>query len=291
MRNITLAFLLLFWIAGGWTQTPKDTIIFSHKLHMEGGAECATCHAKADSSLQPSDQLLPDMETCYQCHDREAACTLCHTDPDNAGDYARVTQYIHKFPHARHLPKTTTCTDCHRSIEQKEKSGLAHLPAMSACSQCHRDLDKPDYCYDCHAKSETLQPADHKQDWRKGHGLVEPTARETCKQCHSDRQCLQCHQGDNLDRQVHPGNFRSTHGLTARINKENCFTCHQDRQVCADCHRAEMVMPKTHASAGWSNEKTGGAHRRAAEWDLDDCMTCHSDQKGDPTCARCHQAR
>jgi len=291
MKKQIIVSILLLVVAGGWAQAPKDTLIFSHRLHIDGGADCATCHVKVDSSVQPSDNLLPDMETCYQCHDREAACTLCHTHPDEAGDYSRVTKYIAKFPHSRHISEKTTCLGCHQGIATKEKTGKGHLPSMKACAKCHSDLDKPDYCYDCHAQGEKLQPADHQLDWRKDHGAAKLAGKDNCKLCHSDHQCLNCHQGDNLDRQVHPRNFRVTHGIKARVNKETCYSCHQDRQVCIDCHRAELVMPRTHAAAGWSNAKTGGSHRRAAAMDLENCMTCHSDQAGDPICAQCHKAR
>lgn len=291
MKNCMIVILLLFFVGIGRAQAPKDTLIFSHKLHLEGGAECATCHAKADTSVLPADNLLPDMETCYQCHDKDAECTMCHTKPDEAGDYARVSNYIARFPHARHITDKITCQECHKAISQKAKVGSRHMPAMITCSQCHNDLDKPDYCFDCHAHGDQLQPANHKLDWRKGHGAVKLAAKDNCKLCHSDNQCLHCHQGDDLDHQVHPLNFRVSHGIQARVNKDNCYTCHQDRQVCIDCHQLEMVMPRTHASAGWANAKTGGSHRRAAAMDLDGCMSCHSDQGGDPICAQCHKAR
>jgi hypothetical protein len=291
MKKTLLIIIALLCGAGVWAQAPKDTLIFSHKLHMEGGAECTTCHAKADSSLAPIDNLLPDMDTCYGCHDKEAECTMCHTKPDEAGEYPRYTSYIAHFPHAKHVGEKAPCATCHTGIAVKTRVGGQHLPGMSKCSTCHSDLDKPGYCYDCHATSEKLKPANHALDWRKGHGAVKMSAKDNCQLCHSDNQCLQCHQGDNLDHKVHPLNFRFSHGMKARGDKENCYTCHQDQNYCQDCHRQEMVMPRNHASAGWSNAKTGGAHRRAAEMDLDNCLACHNDRNGDPICAECHKAQ
>jgi hypothetical protein len=90
---------------------------------------------------------------------------------------------------------------------------------------------------------------------------------------------------------VHPLNFRFSHGMKARGDQENCYTCHQDQNYCQDCHRQEMVMPRNHASAGWANAKTGGAHRRAAAMDMDNCLACHNDRNGDPICAQCHKAQ
>lgn len=177
-----------------------DTLIFSHRLHNEVEAGCIVCHAKADSSLQPSDNLLPGMEICYGCHDRETACTLCHSNTDHAGGYARVTRSIARFPHSRHRSENRPCISCHQGLETKEKSGGRHLPSMASCCQCHHDLDKPDYCYDCHAKGEHLRPADHGPDWRKGHGIVHPADKNSCILCPSVHQCLSSHQKNQPDR-------------------------------------------------------------------------------------------
>jgi len=291
MKNSILFIITVLAVACAWAQAPTDSLIFSHKLHMEGGAECSACHAKAETSAEPADNLLPDMDTCYNCHDKEAECTMCHTKPDEAGSYPRYTNHIALFPHSKHVGEKTPCTSCHAGIADKARVGKTHLPGMKKCSSCHNDLDKPDYCYDCHSRTEKLKPADHTLDWRRGHGAVKLAAKDNCQLCHSDNSCLQCHQGDNLDRQVHPLNFRFSHGMKARGDKENCYTCHQDQNYCQDCHRQEMVMPRNHASAGWANKKTGGSHRRAAAMDLDNCVACHNDRNGDPICAECHKAQ
>ena len=56
-------------------------LIFSHKYHAEEvEAECTDCHNAGESALA-ADNLLPNMETCYNCHDEDAECTVCHKDP------------------------------------------------------------------------------------------------------------------------------------------------------------------------------------------------------------------
>lgn len=200
MKKRQTVLIVLIWIVSGRAQAPMDTLIFSHRLHSEVEAGCIVCHAQADSSLQPSDNLLPGMETCYDCHDRETACTRCHSHPEHPGGYARVTLSIARFPHSRHRSENITCVSCHQGIETKEKSGSRHLPSMASCCQCHHDLAKPNYCYDCHAKGEHLRPADHGPDWRKGHGMVQAADKDSCSLCHSASQCLSCHQQNKLDR-------------------------------------------------------------------------------------------
>ncbi|HNW59571.1 MAG TPA: cytochrome c3 family protein [bacterium] len=265
---------------------------FSHKLHSESvGAACTDCHSTVTASTLPTDDLLPNMESCYTCHDREAECTLCHSDVDNAKPEPRLSGYISKFPHARHVSDKVTCTTCHTGITASETVGARHLPRMGQCSTCHDDLAKPGYCYDCHAKGEKLAPASHTLDWPKAHGIQVQTDQEECKQCHSDDQCIVCHKRGNLDRKAHPLNFIHNHGLLARGNKEQCLTCHEDQSYCSNCHRSEMVLPRTHASAAWSNPATGGTHARAARADMDECTICHSDAASEPICAQCHTAK
>ncbi|MBN2355036.1 cytochrome c3 family protein [candidate division KSB1 bacterium] len=288
-RSIIMLFVIGLATGVAFAQTPSVELIFSHKLHAEDvGEECGDCHMAAESSALAMDNLLPDMETCYNCHDREAACSMCHKDPDNAIAYPRIETYIAKFPHNVHVDKQVACERCHEGVAVSDNVFDKHLPGMPVCSSCHDDLEKPDYCYDCHSRDESLRPADHRLDWRKAHAVHKQAAKDDCNLCHTDNECLDCHRKDNLNHQVHPLNYIHNHGLYARGDKERCYTCHEDRSFCVDCHRAEMVYPRSHASAGWALPESGGAHKRAAQADLDECLSCHSDDRGDPICAQCH---
>ncbi len=287
-------FLFIFLISSAilYSQSTKVELIFSHKFHaQEAGVGCSDCHATAETSLSAGDNLLPDMETCYNCHDRESACTMCHKDPENAIAYPRVEKYIAKFPHKVHVEKEVACERCHAGVAASENIMDKHLPAMPVCSGCHDDLEKPHYCYDCHDRGESLLPQDHRLNWRKAHAIHKQSPQDHCHLCHTENQCIQCHKKDNLNRQAHPLNYIHTHGIYARGDKEHCYSCHEDRAFCIDCHRAQMVYPRSHASAGWAMKKGGGAHKRAAEADLEQCLSCHSDDRGDPICAQCHHQR
>jgi len=290
MKFITVIFMTLVCVPlfsiNAWAQ--ESDLIFSHKLHaVEVEAACSDCHQMADTSRTAFQNLLPDMETCYNCHDQDAACTMCHKDPDNAEPYPRITNYIAKFPHLNHVSQNLECSTCHSGIESSETVFDKHLPAMNTCISCHNEIEQVDYCYTCHGAHKDLQPSNHRLDWTKIHGMASQTD-DDCKMCHSDNQCLDCHQKDNLDRKVHRLNFRNNHGILARGNKENCYTCHEELSFCVDCHRQEMVMPRTHASAGWSNTSTGGRHARAAQQDLDSCISCHNENISEPICMQCH---
>ena len=272
-------------------QAQISELKFSHKLHSESvGAACTDCHNAAESALA-NDNLLPDMESCYTCHDREAECSLCHTDVDNAKAEPLITSYVAKFPHVKHISDKTTCESCHSGIAASTTVAGKHLPGMITCSGCHDDMAKPGYCYDCHAKGEKLKPATHTLDWPKAHGVKMQTAKEECKMCHTDDQCIVCHKKGNLDRSAHPLNYINNHGLAAKGNKEQCLTCHDDQGYCVSCHQSQMVMPRSHAAAAWSNPATGGRHARAARADMDECTVCHSDVASEPICIQCHAAK
>lgn len=264
-------------------------LIFSHKLHTEEiGASCADCHNAEESALA-TDNLLPSKESCYNCHDKEEECTVCHKDPENAVKFPRITTYIAKFPHTKHVDVAGSCDRCHAGVAVSENIYDRHLPNMASCIGCHKVTDHTDYCFSCHGQGENLKPADHQLAWKSQHGIAVQTNKDECKVCHTENYCVDCHHGDNLDRKVHALNFVNNHALQARGNKDNCYTCHEEQAFCVDCHRQRMVMPRNHSTANWSNTKTGGAHARAAKLDLDSCLGCHSDTQGDPVCILCHQ--
>ncbi len=265
-------------------------LIFSHKYHAEEvSVACTDCHL-AETSTSPTDNLLPDMERCYTCHDKDnTECTICHKDPDNAIVYPRVTSYIAKFSHQKHSGETFNCETCHSGVNKSSDVQSKHISTMSQCVQCHENNAKGDYCYTCHNTSENLEPADHSLAWEDEHGIVAGMAKENCSVCHQLHKCDKCHEGDNLDRKVHRLNFVNNHGISAKGNKDNCLTCHEEQAFCMDCHSQRMVMPRNHSRANWSNTTTGGVHARAAKLDLDNCMSCHSNAVGDPVCVVCHQ--
>ena len=291
-RTSILLFAVIFILTFASFVTSQDVEIkFSHNFHVQDvEAECLACHALAEESVNAADNLLPDMETCYNCHDEDTECSTCHKDPDNAVEYPRIAAYISKFPHAKHLAQEIDCATCHSGVEKSENILDAHLPSMDTCQSCHQDIEKDSYCIDCHSPKKDLQPLDHKMDWAKAHGVSSQLTQD-CKKCHTENQCLDCHQGDNLDRKVHPLNFINNHSLSAKGNKDNCYTCHEELSFCSDCHRQELILPRSHSTAGWSNSKTGGRHAREAKMDLDQCLSCHNDTVSEPICVQCHQAK
>lgn len=286
--------MLLAWVVLLFAQ--EQNLIFSHKYHAnEVGAECVDCHSPAESSLKPSDNLLPEMGTCYNCHDEdETECSLCHSIPDMAEEVARIIDFPVNFAHKTHIDAGNDCMSCHKGITDKEKTTAEyHLPSGTVCTDCHGTADYSDQenlCLTCHNKDFNFKPNNHTVSWNKDHGISWEIQSHSCTHCHSNSYCINCHEGFNLDREVHPLNFRNSHGIEAKANKDNCLTCHRDFAFCNDCHRIEMVMPKNHSFASWSTPPggNGGLHAKAAQYDFDYCQTCHIDANSDVVCVKCH---
>ncbi|OQX96060.1 hypothetical protein B6I21_02180 [candidate division KSB1 bacterium 4572_119] len=287
-RKVLIIISLTFLVALTYLLFAQNVeLIFSHKFHAEDvEAECADCHKATESKLA-ADNLLPSMETCYNCHDEDdTECSVCHKDPDNAIEYPRITDYIAKFSHEQHVSDKVMCSRCHENVQVSENIFDKHLPKMANCLECHTNTGEENFCYTCHSHGEELKPADHNLVWEKDHGLAAASA--ACDDCHTKDYCLDCHKSDNLNHEVHPLNYVNNHGIYAKGNKDNCYTCHEEQAFCVDCHQKRMVMPRNHSYANWSNTTTGGGHARSAKLDLDSCMSCHSDAQGDPVCVVCH---
>jgi hypothetical protein len=294
MKKINLCIVFLFVSGFSLLVAQEDVIIFSHGFHAdEAGAACADCHSAVETSTSPEDNLLPAMETCYSCHDEnETECSLCHTNSDEAAEVKRITGLTARFSHQTHITAGETCLTCHKGITEKKQSTAGyHLPDREQCTTCHGQADftqEKELCYTCHSKEMGFRPENHLTNWKKDHGVSWQIQQKDCQHCHSNNYCLECHEGDNLNREVHPLNYRNNHGIDARANKENCITCHREFAFCNECHQTEMVMPKNHSYAGWSNTTNGGLHARAAQVDFDYCQSCHSDLTGDVVCITCH---
>ncbi len=295
MKFINIFILLSCVLLAQGLAQPADKIIFSHQFHLsEADAECSSCHGKATESQAVSDNLLPEMQTCYDCHDEDdTECSQCHSNPDEAGLAPRNKKLAAKFTHKVHLSEKIACLDCHQGIAAKTETGTFHRPGSEKCTSCHGEIDFKEEqakCLTCHEKGMDFIPSSHVVNWPKDHGLNQQFGNGNCSHCHQVSYCQNCHEGDNLDHEVHPLNFRLTHGNSAKANKQNCMTCHEEQMFCLDCHQTQMVMPKNHSYVNWSNRipGNGGRHAKQAKFDFDNCMSCHNDAFTDNVCVTCH---
>ncbi|MBN2710660.1 MAG: hypothetical protein JXR46_16565 [Calditrichaceae bacterium] len=286
MRKYLVSGLFLIGLLIAGSSYNNSDHIFSHKFHAEeAGAECDACHNAALESSTGADNLYPNHDNCYACHDEEdTECGYCHKNADDPVALERIETYSRKFSHKLHLENGAECLTCHAGIDQKEDASAAmHLPDMDHCMTCHQTPAEMDGCYTCHESDDILKPADHGLAWIESHGMYSETNAQNCESCHQQSYCIECHQGKNLFNESHPADFIVTHSISYLSRETNCGSCHQSRDYCIDCHiNINYVIPASHTLANW----TGQAHAREARMDYDRCSVCHV--QGDPNCTTCH---
>lgn len=131
-----------------------------HKLHIEKGLTCPTCHSKVVHG-EP-DERKPKMEVCFTCHDGKTApdkCGVCHT-------------------------KMAT-PDSHKKSNWLSVHG--QMAKTINCAKCHKW--RPDWCMQCHQK----KPVSHEVRWRANHGKHAKEDRKGCNACHKPDFCMGCH--------------------------------------------------------------------------------------------------
>lgn len=288
MKRILLVAVPLLACAAGAALVmgaKPDRIVSAHPTHFKNDVACETCH-QAAASKTGADNLLPPMETCGACHDVESAdnCKQCHTSPEAPAAAARVTGIAGKFAHETHVARGMECASCHGSTEKAEP----RLPDKLLCRSCHETASNLTDCAVCHEASEPRRPASHANGWVSFHGTVAHAEQADCSGCHTQKDCQDCHAGDNVRPRVHRLNFTFDHGVEARGKELACASCHEDAGFCQSCHQAERVMPRSHSRADWVQTKGGGRHAEDGRFDLETCVGCHDTGNQAPVCARCH---
>jgi hypothetical protein len=290
--TILLFLLLVIGLAGlAWAYlspqltAPEGDIKFSHALHVgEQEVDCETCHASVDNSAESSDDNLPAMDVCGNCHDVEDAtgCGACHKNPDDPGGYGILKREL-IFSHKNHISRGAVCGACHKGVKTSVGADPAILPLMKDCFVCHNDAQAMADCEKCHGNELTLLDI-HPVNWRHEHGARAASDPAWCQGCHSEQSfCLDCHRGDNLRGEIHDLNYIYTHGLDAKGKAADCSQCHDNQTFCVACHESGNRMPQRHSLLTWLDD-----HGRYAREDVENCASCHDN--GDPTCARvgCH---
>jgi len=287
VKSIVLASCLLIMAMGASAQDEPDSIIIPHGTHFENDVTCLDCHGGVEAATDPLETFRPDMETCEDCHDVEddETCTMCHTNPDEAGDYPERHFGAARFVHGPHIAAGVECATCHGDPAADHQG----LPDKPACRSCHETADDFDDCRFCHAADRELRPDSHDLAWANHHGIEARDNQDACALCHTQTTCQECHVGDNVRPRSHPLNYAFSHALDARGKELDCAVCHEDPDYCAACHIAEHVLPLNHSQTGWvSGGGDGGRHALEGIFDLENCIACHSEGDSAPTCVACH---
>ncbi len=250
----------------------KDIIKFSHQFHKEL-AECETCHKAVTLSTSLKDRLMPNHDSCVECHDVEDSeqCGTCHYDDvyepliQNAADLL----FNHKF----HLEEQKMkCTDCHRNFDVTDYGSELSFPdpLTQDCYSCHNDkTTASNACESCHISTADLKPQSHRSaSFITSHKFAAREFNADCIMCHDNNtnSCQECHDAttaiteentaddfyvpyapsnsiDGAKQQritrIHELNYRFIHGIDAKGKTTECQSCHQIELFCANCHQSD----------------------------------------------------
>ena len=306
---------------------------FDHARHAKLGTGCVYCHEQATKSRTSGDRLLPPPSRCDACHgsnhdhlDRvtggtgaAAACSYCH-EPRPGRSSTDVERTVLppanvRFDHAAHTSRGIPCTRCHASVERAGLATTSGLPRMKDCTSCHaQGGTAKDGCDVCHVTTvggrlkttfaagkllpgRWMHDAEHGPDWVYRHKLVAGADSAACATCHSEEECVDCHDGRVRPRQVHPNDWLGLHSVAARQDEASCTSCHRASSFCITCHQrtgVAMSGPLGDSAARgrfhpprsvWTDPpRTASHHAWEAQRNITACVSCHSERD----CATCH---
>jgi hypothetical protein len=255
-------------------------------------------------------------------------CAFCHVGArdDGVPAIARVAmpEPNLKFDHRVHIEKKIACERCHGAVEQVGLATREHLPRMQGCLECHRAAPGSQSratpsaaCGTCHLTADAgrlktrfasgvllppqwLRNAEHGADWIERHKAVAANDSRFCGNCHSERECVDCHDGRVRPRSIHPNDFLSMHAVAAQQNAASCASCHRQQSFCLSCHQRSGVTQSgpfdNLAGRGrfhppralWSEGPRGSSHHAwQAQRNLNACTSCHTERD----CTTCHSTR
>jgi hypothetical protein len=252
----------------------------AHAAGPHASLRCATCHASDSPAAVmaegmravgwhvgalarriPQPVILSD-SSCRACHEQ-----LLKDVAVSGGIAVRHADFLEQ-----------PCGDCHAGVGHRLPSHRHYTSvSMADCTVCHTDADRDAAgCDRCHvgdmgrdAPASGIPPT-HGPGWLATHGAE---ATETCKQCHAQRSCFDCH-GVVVP---HPDEWPVAHGTFAKDSaRSSCRLCHE-AAWCDGCHGLEMPHPTAFVSR----------HSQIARQSRSEaCRGCHAAER----CDACHFA-
>lgn len=227
---------------------------FSHKKHIEEGAECSTCHTQPEDGFK---MAMPTIKKCMTCHEgideeKPAEKKIAQFFEGDNLKWTSVTAIPAdvKFSHKAHIiGALVECESCHKGIKESEAISSKLKVPMGDCISCHNEkkVKEGSECATCHKEIRgDTPPPSHKKLWKERHGqlvkLGDDELDSQCYYCHKQDQCESCHRDEE------PKNHnifwkQRGHGITIGMDRDECRTCHQS-DFCQSCH--EETAPRTH---------------------------------------------
>lgn len=291
----------------------EETCFNCHDVEEGAAADppsaCSTCHpgyapefpkgvdhteTRKATTFPPKLQILePHLKMNHKAHvDLGIGCDACHEGVENV-DLATV---------ANSLPTMGTCLACHDGSSHtfKKKGKEVAVVAPAECATCH--ITQPDGRLKTDLPGGVLMPEGwyfgdaHDDAWLKGHALVSSTDEQSCQNCHTPQDCLDCHNGVSKPLKIHPNNWILTHPISSRRSDPGCASCHKSQTFCTDCHTTMGVggddgfygrtNPKLQFHPDGWNTSRGDMNHHAwqAQRNIRACASCHTEA----TCLQCH---
>jgi hypothetical protein len=137
--------------------TPMQPIAFNHRLHLQNGMQCESCHTGV---TEGPDAGIPSVSFCMACHQEVAT---------NNPEIKKLTAYSAKeqdipwepvywfypsehvrFWHAPHIRAGVDCKECHGDMTQQTVAVRSKKLNMNFCISCHRAKGASADCTTCH---------------------------------------------------------------------------------------------------------------------------------------------
>jgi Cytochrome c7 and related cytochrome c len=137
--------------------TPVQPIAFNHRLHLQNGMQCVSCHTGV---TEGPDAGIPNVTFCMACHEEVAK---------DKPEIKRLTAYAVKkqdvpwkpvywfypsehvrFQHAPHIRAGVDCQQCHGEMTQQTVAVRSKNLNMNFCITCHRTKGASADCTTCH---------------------------------------------------------------------------------------------------------------------------------------------
>lgn len=233
----------------------QDFSKFSHsspKEHADltGRPNCAGCHRRSGSSLEPKFPVHKDCTGCHLVQFTNATssdnpiCTICHTKEGLSSSnpptksFPRLRSFTAEFDHAQHLRgieaarSADGCAACHTPARRGiAKTIPTRLGAHETCYQCHapgRQASNLSSCGSCHKLGAYTPTSTAARSYRVGfsHADHGQRARLSCDSCHRvlGRGLAQARQVSSILPAQHYSNPRA----------RSCVSCHNGQQAFAD---------------------------------------------------------
>jgi hypothetical protein len=294
---------------------------FDHLRHAElrrvrddTTGSCTDCHAERGAGWM--EVRAPSARQCLGCHTPgrtehlaapDSACASCHLPLARAVTLPR--ERVAKFPTPpSHQAPRFVVAGGHGA--QAKGASCATCHARDFCASCH--VDAPEVlaiqALDPDPRSLAIKhalkaPASHaKTDFETAHGRVAERSGASCRTCHTQESCLECHraeaprsvlslyhaavgrsQGAKTIRRVpsnHTPEWREGHRPFAAASMRNCTTCHA-RDECLTCHIPGASRRGSYHPGSYLTRHPADAYSRSSS-----CADCHNTGE---FCQSCHK--